>query len=151
MAWAVALVFGPIFALGGPFFGYPMSIIGFVIAVAFPYMTKKSFEANNEAFRYYTWIYRTTKPVMGRIKVITSQTEAGKVQTAKVWIGETEFQCDVIPNTNSPQTFDEMDDDSEIREMPIFVIPESGEPLCAEFNQMRVWLEPSLLRLRAPH
>lgn len=144
-AWMTAILFAPVFMLGGAILAdWPGAIIAFALVLAWPIMTKYSFEANNELFRYYTWVYRTTKPQMGRIEVITIHTDRGILRTANVWIGEEEYKCDIIPNTDSPMRIVGLAEG--VHEMPIYVMPETGEPLCAELGDLRIWLEPGFLK-----
>ncbi|MBS1952563.1 MAG: hypothetical protein JST89_00110 [Cyanobacteria bacterium SZAS-4] len=144
-AWMTAILVGPVFVFGGAMLGgWPLAIIALALVLVWPIMTKCSYEANNEMFRYYTWIYRTTKPQMGRIEVITMRTDTGIVRTAIVWIGEKEYKCDVIPNTDSPMRIVGLAEG--VHEMRIYVIPDNGEPLCAELGDLRIWLEPALFK-----
>ena len=141
----IALLFAPAFAFFANILGGPLlAIIAVLLVLAWPIATKYSYDANNETFRYYTWIYRTTKPQLGQVEVFTSHTRTGIYRVATVRIGDKEYKCDVVPNTTSPMKISGLAKGP--HEMSIHTLPESGEPLCAELGELRIWLEPNFLR-----
>ena len=134
------LIGGAIFAgliwlmseLGWPWLWKGLAVVVFI---AWPILTFESLKENSKLFRYYTWVYRSTKPVQGTIELQSQTSEAGICYTAKVITPERTYDCSVIPTNLLPRV------ESMTKEAKIFLHPDNGEPLLAEVGDMRVWVE----------
>lgn len=134
------LIGGAIFAgllsmmsmMGWPWLWNSLAIIVFI---AWPILTFESLKENSKLFRYYTWVYRTTKPVNGTIELTKDVSELGTSYTAKIKTPERTFDCNVIPTNTWP------DDENSIKEGRIYLHPDNGEPLLIEGGDVRIWVE----------
>ncbi len=62
--------------MGSVFWPMVWNFCGFVTLVGWPYMSYSSFTANRNLFRYYTWVYRNTKPVKGTLELSSYESDS---------------------------------------------------------------------------
>jgi hypothetical protein len=106
-----------------------------IVLVGCPILTYLSMQENSKLFRYYTWVYRTTKPITGTLQLRAQSSDAGIVHYATIEIPEGKFDCEVIPTNLLPR-------DAEMKkEVKVYLHPDTGTPLVAEDGDTRVWVE----------
>ena len=132
---AVALLMGGVLYIFG---GLLLGLIAAALFLAWPIATSFSASENREVYRYYTWVYRTTKPVPAAI-LITRQFDGESVYyfVDVTFADGRKVKCDPIP-TDHCQKDEFLDRQIDVE---LHLLPDQKSPLVAVFGDNRLWLE----------
>jgi len=108
--------------------------IGFAIAITY------SAAENKEVYRYYTYVYRTTKPVKADLQVNKVYVGDYTYWTADVYLQGKDVSRNAIIVTGG---CDQAALVEKCADVDLYLLPESGQPLVADLGDRRIWMEPS--------
>lgn len=138
----LALTIGPLCYFGvGPAFGV---FIGSLFVI-WPIATMYSAKANLVLYRYYTYVYRTGKPIKADISVRREDFSEGITYYINVFRPETGVLEYAMLVTGGIKPIELAD---EYKGVDVYYLPGGEVPLVADLGGKRVWIEPCIFETK---